>query len=143
MRTLTDANAAFTISVPDVFAVPVPIEGFSTDDAWDTENIAPSEAMMGVDGKLSAGYTPYPVKLKFVLQADSLSIDAMDTWIAAMKASKETFWANATIVVPGTGKLYTFTKGSLTQGKPTPQGQKVLRPQTYEVTFESYNAAPV
>jgi hypothetical protein len=142
-NTITSANAEFTLSVPDVFAVPVPIEGFSTDDAFDTENVAPNEAIMGVDGVLSGGYTPYPVKLKFVLQADSPSNLAMDEWRQAMDAARETFPANATIIAPSIGKVFTFTTGFLTGDMPTPQGKKVLQSQTYEITFQSVTAAPV
>lgn len=142
-RTITSANASFTLSIPDVFPVPVPIEGFSTDDAFDTENVVPTEAIMGVDGNLSTGFTPYPVKLKFVLQADSLSNDVMDQWRQAMDAAKESFEANATIISPGVGKVWNFIKGSLTGVMPTPQGKKVMQPQTYEITFKQLISAPV
>lgn len=143
MPTLTVANSSFTLSLPDVFPVPQPIEGYSADDAFDTENVAPSEAVMGVDANLSAGYTPYPVKLKFVLQGDSPSNEVMDTWRQTMDQQRETFFANATIVAPGLGKVFTFTKGSLTGDMPMPQGKKIFQPQTYEITFQNITAAPV
>jgi hypothetical protein len=142
-NTITSANAQFTLSVPGVLPVPVPIEGFAADDAFDTENVAPNEAIMGVDGNLSGGYTPYPVKLKFVLQADSPSIAFMDQWLGAMKTATETYQANATIVAPSLGKIYTFLIGFLTGAIPTAPGKKVFQPQTYEITFESVSAAPV
>ena len=143
MSTLTVANSSFTLSVDDVFPVPVPMQGYAVDDAFDTENVAPNEAVMGVDGNLSGGYTPYPVKLKFVLQADSASNIFMDTWRQAMDAAKEAFTANVTIVAPGPGKIWTFTKGFLTGDVPAAPGKKIFGPQTYEITFESVSAAPV
>ncbi len=142
-NTITSANASLTLSVPDVFPVPIPIEGFATDDAFDTENVAPTETLMGVDGLLSGGYTPYPVKLKIVLQADSPSSIFLDQWRQAMDAAKEAYTANATIVAPSIGKIFTFMGGFLTGDMPTPQGKKVFQPQTYEITFQSVSAAPV
>lgn len=142
-NTITSANASLSLSVAGVFPVPIPIEGFSTDDAFDTENVAPNEAIMGVDGKLSGGYTPYPVKLKIVLQADSPSNLVFDAWRQAMDAVKEAFPANCTIIAPSIGKVYTFLGGFLTGDMPTPQGKKVLQAQTYELTFQSVSAAPV
>jgi len=143
MGTLTVANSAFTINVPDVFAVPIIMAGYSVDDAFDTENLAPSEALMGVDGNLSAGYTPQMVKLKFMLQADSPSTIFMDQWYAALVAAKETYFASATILAPGPGKLWTFTKGTLTGIVPTAPGKKIFQPQQYEVTFQSVTASPI
>lgn len=143
MRTITDANSEFSISVPSVFPTPQPIQGYATDDAFDTENVAPNEALMGVDGNLSGGYTPYPVKLKFVLQADSASNDVIDQWRQYMDSATEAYPCNATIAVPGIGKRYTFIKGWLTGTVPTVQGKKVLMPQTYEITFQQLITAPM
>jgi hypothetical protein len=142
-NTITSANAQLTASVPGVFAAPVPIEGFATDDAFDTENVAPTETLMGVDGLLSGGYTPYPVKFKIVLQADSPSIAFFDQWRAAMAAVNETFPANLTLVAPSIGKIFTFLTGFLTGAMPTPPGKKVFQPQTFEITCQSVSAAPV
>ena len=142
-KTITSANAALTMSVPGIFPVPIPIEGFATDDAFDTENVAPCEALMCVDGNLSGGYTPYPVKQKFVLQADSPSSIFFDQWRQAMDAVKEAYPANFTLVMPSVGKVATFLKGFLTGDMPAPAGKKVLQPQTYEITFESVSVAPV
>lgn len=141
MATLTVANSAFTLIVPAVFAVPVPMQGYSADDAFDAENVAPSEVLMGVDANLSGGYVPYPVKLKFILQADSLSNYYMDAWRQAMDAAKDTFPANATIVAPSLGKIWTFTKGFLTGAMPMPAGKKLFQPQPYEITFQGIAAA--
>jgi hypothetical protein len=141
MPTLTVANSAFTLIVPAVFATPVPMQAYAADDAFDAENVAPSEVLMGVDAILSGGYVPYPVKLKFVLQADSPSNFFMDAWRQAMDAAKDTFPANATIVAPSLGKIWTFTKGFLTAAMPMPAGKKLFQPQPYEITFQSITTA--
>lgn len=142
-RTITSANAALSLSCPQVFAVPQAIEQFATDDAFDTENIAPSEVQMGVDGHASAGFTPYLVKQKIVLQANSPSNDVFDQLRQAMRAANETFQIGMTLVIPSIGKIYNFINGSLTGDMPAPSGKKVLGPQTYEITFEDVTAAPM
>lgn len=143
MTTLTDANSALTLSVPSVFAVPVPIEGYATDDAFDTENVAPNQAIMGIDGNLSAGHTPYPVKLKIILQADSPSNLYFDQWRQAEDGAFETYFGNVTIIAPGPGKIWTLSKGVLTGVVPTPPAKKIFQPQTYEITFQNVSAAPI
>jgi hypothetical protein len=141
MLTLTTANSAFTLEVPSVFAAPIPMEGYAADDQFDTDSISPNEVLSGVDNKLSGGYVYVPVKLKFTLQADSPSIFYMDTWYQSMRSNSEAFTANATIVAPSVGKIWTFTKGFLTGYKPTPNAKKLMQPQVYEVTFQNYTSA--
>jgi len=143
MTTLTSANSKLAISIASVFPTPQPIQGFATDDAFDTDNVAPNETLMGVDGKLSGGYTPYPVKLKIVLQADSPSNAVFDTWRQAMDQATDSFPCDVTIVAPSLGKIFTFTRGFLTGDMPTPPGKKIFQPQTYEITFQNVSAAPV
>lgn len=141
MTTLTVANSAFTLEVASVFPAPIPIVGYTTDDAFDTDNIAPNEVMSGVDGKLSGGYVYVPVKLKFTLQGDSPSQLAIDTWYQSMKSAQDAFTANATIVAPSLGKIWTFSKGFLTGYKPTPNAKKLFQSQAYEITFQDFTSA--
>lgn len=140
-QTITSANASLTLNVPAVFPIPVPIQGFATDDAFDPENVTPNETLMGVDGTLSGGYTPYPVKFKVVLQADSPSLAAFDTWRQAMDAAHEAYAASMTLIAPSVGKIFTFVGGFLTGALPAPPGKKVLQAQSFEITFQSVSAA--
>lgn len=141
-NTITDANSSFSINVPSVFAIPVPIQGYYTDDAFDTDEVSPNEVKMGVDGNLSGGHTPYPVMLKFVLMADSPSIAFMDQWSAAEDAAQEAYTASATILAPSLGKMWNFTQGFLTKKKPVPSAKKTFESQTYELTFQSCTPQP-
>jgi hypothetical protein len=142
MATLTAANSSFTITLPNVFPVPIEIEGYATDDAFEAEAVKPSEVMMGVDGVLSAGYVPYPTILRFTLQANSPSIFYLDIWREAMDARQETFAAQATIAAPSLGKLFTFNTGYLTSATVMPPGKKMFQPAHYEITFQNSIAAP-
>ena len=144
MTSLTVANSSFTLGVNSpALPVPIEIEGYTTDDAFDTDSIAPNEVMTGVDAKLSGGWVYAPTKLKFTLQADSLAIAFIDIWYESMKAAKDSFNANATIVAPSLGKIWTFQKGFLTGYKPTPKGAKLYQAQVYEITFEAKSTAAV
>lgn len=142
-RSITSANATLTLSCPQVFSTPQVIEQFATDDAFDTENISPSEAQMGVDGVASFGFTPYLVKQKVVLQANSPSNDVFDQIRQAMRAVNETFEIGMTLTIPSIGKIHNFINGSLTGDMPVASGKKVLGPQTYELTFEDVTTAPI
>ena len=141
MGTITSANSVFTLSIPDVFPSPVQLEGYAVDDAFDTENVDTAEAQIGVDGRLSAGFTPYLVKQTIHLQADSDSLDVFENWRGAMSAATEVLFASCTILLPSTGRVYVGTKGVLTKAKPLPDAKKVLGPQAYEVTWETLTAA--
>lgn len=142
MASITSANSSFVINVSSVFQAPIIVQQYATDDSFETDDVAPTEAKMGVDGVLSFGYTPYPVKLKFMLQANSPTILLMDAWREAMDAVLEAFTADATIISPALGKVWTFTNGTLTGAKPTPPGKKTFNPQNYELTFNKVIAAP-
>lgn len=143
MPTLTAANSQFILNVPDVFPTPQILQGYGVDDAFEVENVVPSEAIIGVDALMSAGYTPYLIPLKFTLQADSPSILTMDIWIGAMAAARETFLVStATIIAPGIQKTFTFIKGSLTGGMVMPSVKKMLQQQNFEIKFESMVPAP-
>jgi hypothetical protein len=134
-RTLTAANSVLTLTCPDLDIGPVQIQGFATDDAFDTTEVKPAEVMVGVDGKKSEGYIAFLVPFKFILQADSLSIDIMDAIQEAQEAAQETYELGVSLSAPGLGKLWTFTDGTLTAFKKTPQGKKLMQPQNYEITF--------
>lgn len=135
-RTLTAANSVLTITVPDLDIGPVQLQGFATDDAFDTPEVKPAEVMVGVDGKKSQGYVAFLVPFKFTLQADSLSIDIMDAIEEAQEAAQETYAIGISLSAPGLSKLWTFTNGTITSFKKTPAGKKLMQPQNYEITCE-------
>jgi hypothetical protein len=140
-RTITSANSVFTLVVPDVFPVPQTLAGYAVDDAFDSDDVEASEAMMGVDGLLSAGFTPFITVQKVHFMADSPSILLFDAWLGAEEAAQEVFFAQATIYLPSVGKGYTFTNGVLTNARKLPDAKKVLQAQSYTIKWESVNPA--
>jgi hypothetical protein len=134
-NTITSANSVFALAVLGLFDTPVLIQGFGTDDAFDTESLAPAETQMGVDGNFSAGWVPVAVPVNITLQADSDSNVLFETWYAFEQQQQEKFVAQGSILLPATGRKYTLTRGFLTAIAMTPGAKKVLQPRRYSVTF--------
>ena len=76
MADITSANAIYTLIIPDVFPAPQQLQGFATDDAFDTDASDVVEARIGVDGIASYGFTPFLVTQTIHFQSDSPSIAA-------------------------------------------------------------------
>jgi hypothetical protein len=143
MSTLTTANSAFALQIENLYPVAQNVQGYSTDDAFAVSDIEPVETVMGVDGRLSGGYKPVPTVLDITLQADSPSVAIFDNWLAAQKAAKEAYVANAMIQLQGTGEKYAFTRGFLTSITPMAAAKKILQPRKFVITFESCDKSPV
>lgn len=135
-RTLTTANSVLTLSAPQLDIIAVQIQGFSTDDAFDTTAVKPVEAVVGIDNQKSSGRIAYLVPFKIMLQATSPSIDVMDAIAEGIQALNDDIEIGIVLESPALGKLWTMTNGSLTSYKPTPAGKKLLGPQDYEFMFE-------
>jgi hypothetical protein len=140
-RTITSANLVATLVVPDVFPVPQTLQGFAVDDAFDTENVETSEAVMGVDGKMSAGYTPAIIVQTWHFMPDSPSILLFDAWRGAEEAAQEVFFAQATIQLPSVGRSYVLANGVLTGYKPISDAKKILQAMQYTIKWEQISPA--
>lgn len=141
---LSDVNARFTLSIPDVFATPQVLQQYATDDAWASDEVDIAETMIGVDGIMSAGYTPFIIQQTVFFQATSPSILAvMEQWRSAMTASQQTLWAQGIILVPSIGTQYQLYNGVLVRVTPFPRAKKVLQPVTYRIHWNGYNASPM
>lgn len=143
MATITSANSTLYLGVDSLFNVPVRIEGYAADDAFTAQDVTTGETLMGVDGHLSAGFTPYPVPLEITLQADSASMAFFETLMTAEALVKEKYVLNGTILLPATNRLYTFTRGFIQKASPMAAAKKVLQPRKFEIIFERMTVAPV
>jgi hypothetical protein len=134
--TITSANSVFTIVVAGFFPAPVQLRGYASDKAFTTEAVDLAEVQMGVDGRMTAGFVPNPVKQTITLQADSPSKDIFTAVIQAMKTTREVFYISGSIALPSTGEAFILTRGILTNAKQIPDAQKVLQPVDYVITWE-------
>jgi len=142
-KTLTAANCQLTLFALPYLPVPTLIEGFASDAAFlfDTPNAA--ESFMGVDGKMSAGFTPYITRQTITLQADSPSVRYFEDLLSATKAAREIAWLYGAIALPSVGKSYTLTKGVLEQITQAPPVGKVLQPQTFQIAWNDIQPVPL
>jgi hypothetical protein len=143
MSTLTTVNSVLALSIASLYPVPQALSGYSVDDSFMAEDIVLAEILMGVDGKMSGGYTPNPVPIVVMLQADSPSNVIFDDWAAATKAASEIYIASGVIVLQGTGQKYALNRGILTSLTPLPASKKILQPRKYTITFESITRSPI
>ena len=141
-KTLTAANSVILLSIPSLFGTPVQLQGYAADDVFDIDALDTAETMMGVDGKLSAGWVPKEIKQTFTLQADSDSVAFFEQWYQAQQRVRELYAANGTTALPSVGRSYTMAKGFLTSYSPAPAGKKVLQPRKFVVTWEAIRSAP-
>jgi len=141
-RTLTAANSVLFLAVTGLFNVPVQIQGFAADDVFDTDAVQPAETQMGVDGRLSAGFTPAAIIQNITVQADSVSIEFFELWYQAMQFQREVFFASGTIALPSVQRKYALTRGVLTGVPPTPSAKKIIQPRRFSITWERVTNAP-
>ena len=134
--TITSANSVFTLVVAGLFPAPVQLRGYASDKAFTTEAVDLAEVQMGVDGRMTAGFVPNPVKQTITLQADSPSKDIFTAVIQAMKTAREVFYISGSISLPSTGESFALTRGILTNAKQIPDAQKVLQPMDFQITWE-------
>ena len=142
-KTLTSANSIFTILAAGIFPIPQTLSGYAVDKAFAADALTLAETKMGVDGKLSAGYTPSPVKMSITLQADSDSNTIFMVLTQAIKTTREIFPITAHITLPGTGEVFTCNRGFLTVSKQMPDANKILGEKEYEIVFESVDRAVI
>lgn len=142
-KTLTSANSILTITAGGLFPVPQQIQGYAVDKAFLIDALVLAETKMGVDGKLSAGYTPTPQKLTISLQADSDSRNIFMAVTQQIKTTREIFPIVAHITLPATGEVFTCNRGFLTVSKQMPDAQKVLGEVDYEIVFESIDRSVI
>lgn len=143
MGTITSANSVFTLVIPQLYPIGQTLQGYSTDDAFDTEASETAEVMMGVDGVLSAGYTPAPLTMTIHFQADSASIDIFENWDETQAAIKEVLPASATISLPSISKSYVLINGFLRSVKRLPDARKVLQPVQFVIIWQQRQVNPL
>lgn len=143
MASITSANSIIMFTIPGIFAIPQQLQGYSADDIFDTESIAPAETQMGLDGKLAAGWMPVATKQGFTLMADSPSVTLFEALYAAQNAEKDVFFIAGLITLPSVRKTYVMANGVMTGYSPMSDGKKVLQPRKFSITWESVVGAPI
>jgi hypothetical protein len=143
IRTLDNANSAFSLQIVGLFDAFVPQQGFGVDASIIAQPINPTEVSMGVDGLMGMGFTPQPKKITISYRSFSESIDMYDVWFNAMELSKQSFAANAVLIVPGIRQKYMMIYGGLTEYTPFPELKKTVEDRKFEITFQNIFRSPI
>lgn len=143
MATITAANAVFMISITNLYASPLQLQGFAADDVFSHALVAPVETLMGVDGFLSGGWTPQPKVQTIALQADSPSSYIFDDWYAAQEQAREVYVADAHITLASVQRAFHCVKGFLTNYPPMADARRILQPRRFSITWESIVSVPL
>lgn len=143
MASITSVNSVVMLGITGLYTVPQQLQGYTADDIFDTESIVPAEIVMGLDGRLSAGYVPVAVTQHYSLQADSASNSLFEAWQAAQTAAKEIYFANGIVHLSSVGRSYVMTNGVLSSYAPMSDAKKTLQPRKFSITWESVVGVPV
>lgn len=142
-RTLTAANAVIALSIPALFSTPQILQGFSADNVFETNSPDVAETASGVDGFLSAGYVYNPVDQTITLQADSLSNDVFDAWLATSKQQQTVFRCQGRTQLPALGKSYIMVNGVLVNMAPIPAVNKLIQQRKFLIRWQDIQPVPV
>lgn len=143
MSSITSANAVLVLTAVNLFPVPQKIEGWSSDSSFMHDDAALAETQMGVDGRLTAGFTPMEKVQNLKLQADSPSVQVFDLIKQTTEVTRDVVWLAGTLTIPATGEVFTFTRGVLQTAPVAKSSQKVLQPQNYRIVWESVKRSPI
>jgi hypothetical protein len=123
---ITGANAVFMLSITDLFPAPQQLQGFSSDDVFETDPLTSVETIMGVDGHMSAGFVFVEVKQNISIQADSDSNAIFEAWWGAQQVSRSVLFANGVIILTDVGTKWAMVNGVLSTFPPIPNAKKLL-----------------
>ena len=140
-NTITAANSVYLLTIPGLYDTPQLLVGYMADAAFDTEAASPAEVVIGVDGVMSSGYTPYVTAQVISLMPDSPSSIIFEEWLAAQKSQAEVLPAFATIALPSVSRKYTLTNGVLTSIMAIPSARKVLQGRPFTITWNEISPA--
>lgn len=143
MATLTAANSVYMLVIPDLFPIPQQLQGYAADEVFATEGVDTAELVLGVDGKLSAGWIPTMKKQTITLQADSVSSLIFDAWFQTQNSLRDLLTANAFITLPSLGRIYTCTTGYLSSYIPMPDVRRIIQPRRFQITWQEILSAPI
>lgn len=142
-RSITSADSTFVLSSSDFALAATILEGYAADAAFAMDNADTAETMLGVDGKLSAGWIPRSYNQTITLQADSKSRALFDALVTAQDATRNVFRLNGVINLPGNQYSYNLTRGVLKNYTAMPTAQRVLQPMTFVIEWERVLAVPI
>ena len=140
---ITSANSTLVLTVENLYPAGVKIEGFSTDNSFAMDDDTIAETHMGVDNKLTAGFTPSEKSVTITLDAGSPSYEVLCNIYNMSKTNMTVLETSMQITVPALGKEYSFKNGVMVTGHPLPAGEKVLGNTNWTFRFGKLDTASI
>lgn len=140
-NTITSANSTFVLSAAPLFPAAVKIEGYAADASFAFDSAEVAQVLLGVDGKMSAGWVPRIFTQTVTLQADSESRAVFDAIVGYEDTQREKVFLHGVITLPSISRSFSLTRGVLTNYKALPDGARVLQPTPFTITWESVTPA--
>ena len=132
---ITAADAEIVLTVDVLYPQGINLEGFTVDTGLTADEVTFAETRMGVDGKLAVGYVPPPKPVSVALEANSPSQEVFENIYREIETNRRFYTCSLQMVIPSSGKIYTWTDGAVTGGKTSPDIKKTLDPTTWKMTF--------
>lgn len=137
MATITSANSIVVLSVPGLIGSTI-IQGYAADGIWTSDAMDNKEVLMGLDGKLSAGWVPVSFHQTYTLQANSPSGPAFfDVLWASEQQLRDTYSIGGQITLTGLGLTFKMINGTLRTYTPIATAARVLQPRSFTIEWES------
>ena len=134
MLDITSANATVAMAVEGLPSIM--LDHFSADSSFTSDTVQAAETRMGVDGHMSAGFTPAIKTVTINLEAGSASTQYMQLLRQVQEVNLKPYKVQMVISIPSILKRYTFSNGVLQSFKDLPDGQNVLSPTQWVFHFE-------
>lgn len=141
-RDITSANATAVYTL-NLFPAGIKLEQFSADGAWSHDNYETVGTVMGVDGHMSAGYTPVEKEVTFHFQPNSPTIEKLNVVWQTVEVSKTPLWGNIVIKCPSIKTQYVLANVVLVNYKLMPSAARMLEPVDATFRCESITAMPL
>lgn len=133
--TLTVANSVIMMTCEALYTSPTQLQGYAADDVFEIDAVENGEYLMGIDGKLSAGFVYNAIPLTLTLQADSASVPVFENIWNYEVTNRTKLQHNWTVTTPANGRRYNLTNGFMRSYK-APAGKRILQPAVIQLVFE-------
>lgn len=116
-------------------------ERYAADSAWSKETNTVIESRMGVDGKISFGYTPSVKTVNFEFQPDSPTLERLAYIIQTQNTTMKPIVCQVLIDLGSIERSFYLVNACITTGDILPAGGRVLEPVTISLSYESIESA--
>lgn len=139
---ITSANASIWVVILEKYPAGFALDHFATDTALSMDSVVQAEVRMGVDGKMSAGFTPTTKVVTINLEPGSQAATFFDLTFQAQQTFKTLYNINMVCTIPDINRVYVWDNGVMREGTPLPSLSTVLEPTTWVFEFERMTLAP-